>query len=127
MWAALTPLPAILGWRRRNVVTRHQPSGRPELRRLTHDDENIVGGQAEMGARRRYLVCAASDRENQCAGLGTQTGGRQRLSDERRVRGETQTLHRHLRVAAGSEIATTNMRARSAPRARRISSRVASP
>src|SRR5439155_1339824 len=47
--------------------------------------------------RRRDLVRAASDRENQCAGLGTQTGGRQRLSDERRVRGETQTLHRHLR------------------------------
>src|SRR5213076_1687227 len=33
------------------------------------------------------------------AGLGTQTGGRQRLSDERRVRGEPQALHRHLRDA----------------------------
>src|SRR5712671_6859529 len=76
-----------LWWRRRNVVTRHQPSGRPQLRRLTHDDENVVGGEAEMGTRRRNLVCASSDRENQCAGLGTQTGGSQRLSDERRVRG----------------------------------------
>src|SRR5207247_7993953 len=99
IWAAPTPLPATLRWRRRNVVTRHQASGRPQLRRLTHDDENIVGSQAEMGTRRRDLVCAASDRETQCAGLGTQAGGSQRLSDERRVTGETQSIQRHHRVA----------------------------
>src|SRR5437773_11918700 len=70
--AAPTPLPATLRLRRRNVVTRHQASGLPQLRRLTHDDENIVGSQAEVGTRRRDLVRASSDRENQCAGLGTQ-------------------------------------------------------
>src|SRR4029077_17856887 len=96
IWAALTPYPATLWWCRRNAVTRHQPSGRPQLRRLTHDDENIVGGEAEMGPRRRDLVRASSDRENQCTGLGTQTGGSQRLPDERRVRGDPQALHRHL-------------------------------
>ena len=72
---------------------------RSQLRWLTHDDQNIVGSEAEMGIRRRDLVRASSDRENQCAGLGTQTGGSQRLSYERRVRGEPQALHRHLRDA----------------------------
>ena len=81
------------------MVTRHQPSGRTQLSWLTHHDENIVGSQAEVGTRRRDLVRAASDRENQCAGLGAQPGGRERLSDERRVRGEPQALHRHLRDA----------------------------
>jgi hypothetical protein len=58
------------------------------LGRLTDDDQNIVGGEAEVGTRRRDLVCASTDRQNQRAGLGTQTGGGERLPDEGRVRGE---------------------------------------
>ena len=68
-------------WRVCSILARHQESRRPQLRRLTHDNENVVGGEPELWTRRRDFATAPTDREHQRAGLGTQTGRGEGLAD----------------------------------------------
>src|SRR5438552_10255787 len=134
-------------WRRCDSCSLHwsirELSGGIDLARLTDDHENVPGGELELGVGARDVIRPAADRQHEGSRAGAEPALGEALADQVRLAGEANATHRHLgmctpglipramrtmrRVAAGSEIAATSMRARSIPRARRISSRVASP